>query len=83
MIGKAKNRESLRLDYGRAGGVCFLSLLGKMLSTVQFDYELGCVTDEVCDVAFNGDLTAETCAIQAMVAEFRPKDSFGIRGIPS
>jgi hypothetical protein len=69
MIAEAKNLEALRFDHGRSSSVGSLALIGKMLSAIELDHELGGVADEVCDEVLDRDLAAQAGAIQTMVAE--------------
>src|SRR4051812_8785437 len=49
-----------------------------MLPTVEFDHELCRVTHEVGDEVLDGDLTAEAGAVQAVMAQSGPEETFRI-----
>src|SRR5476651_1016865 len=83
MVAEAKNAKALRFDDSRARSVRLLRLIGKMLSAVEFDYQLRRVADEICDVVLDWDLTAKTGAVQPMIAQLRPEDALCVCRIPS
>jgi hypothetical protein len=78
MIAEAENLKALRFDRRRASGVGLLSIVGKMLPAIEFDHELRRVTDEIGDEVLDGDLTPEAGAVQTMIAQLQPEDSFRV-----
>jgi len=83
VIVEAKNVQAFGFNGGRARSICLLSMIGKMLPAVELDHQLGSVTHEVGDVILDRDLAPEAGAVEPMIAEFRPEDSFGVGGILS
>src|SRR5216683_731378 len=54
-----------------------------MLTAIQLDHHLCGVTHEVGNIVFDGHLPPEARAIEPVIAEFRPKDSFSFSGVSS
>ena len=53
-----------------------------MLAAVQFDDEPALLTDEICDIGSDGNLSAELEAVELAVAHMPPDDRFRIRLVP-
>src|SRR3978361_961469 len=54
-----------------------------MLPSIKLDHQFRSMADEVGNVVFDRDLSSEAGSAQAVVAEFRPQNSFGIGRILS
>src|SRR5882672_1182803 len=54
-----------------------------MLPAIEFDHQFCCMTGEVDDVVFDRYLAAEADAVQPVIAELRPEDSFSVGGVLS
>ena len=54
-----------------------------MLTAIELHYNFCGMTGEVGDVVFDRYLASEAYAVQPVIAEFRPEDSFGIGGVLS
>ena len=52
--------------------------LGKMLTTIKLDYELGCVTQKIGDKISDRYLPSKASSVQPVIAQFRPKNSLGV-----
>jgi hypothetical protein len=83
VIAETKDPKPSGLNHRRTSRVGALGLIGEMLSTFEFDDQLCCVTCKVGDVIFDRDLASETYAVQPVIAEFGPEDSFSVSGVSS
>src|SRR5258708_21891214 len=54
-----------------------------MLTAVELDHQFCCMTGEVGDVVLDRYLAPEAYAVQPVIAQFRPEDSFGVGGVLS
>ncbi|BAL05970.1 hypothetical protein BJ6T_06750 [Bradyrhizobium japonicum USDA 6] len=77
-VGEAENFEALRFDRGRATRIGPFALIREVLAAVELDDELGCMADEIGDVALDRHLAAEARAIQPVAAQLRPEGSLCI-----
>ena len=60
-----------------------LGLIRKMLSAVELDHQLCGMTHEVGDVVFDWYLAPEASAVQPVIAQLRPENSFSVGGFLS
>jgi hypothetical protein len=72
VIAEANNLKSVCLDDGRTCRIFFLSLVGKMLPTVELDHQLGRVTHEIGDIVPYRHLASEAGAVQSVIAHLGP-----------
>ena len=78
MIAEAKNAKALGFDNCAAFCVSRLLAIGKMLPAIQLDHQLGSMTYEIGDIASDRDLAPETRAVQAMIAQLGPENTFNV-----
>jgi hypothetical protein len=68
MVAETKDVKALRFDHRGACGIALLGFIGEMLSAVELDDEVRCVTDEVGDIIFDRDLAPKADTKEAMIA---------------
>ena len=78
VIAEAKHLEAFRFDHSRALRIGPLAVIGEMLTSVEFDYEFCRMADEIGNIALDRHLASKAGALQTMIAQFRPENSFSI-----
>jgi hypothetical protein len=68
MVAEAKNLKSFGFDNRRSLCVGALSACRKVLTTVEFNDELGSMAQKIRDIALNRNLSAEARPAQPMIA---------------
>jgi hypothetical protein len=83
VIAEAKNQEASGLNHSGTSRIGALGLIRKMLSAIELDHQLCGMTHEVGDVVFDWYLAPEASAVQPVIAQLRPENSFSVGGFLS